>query len=125
MSRPATASSRPRFAGGNPTYAEVAMGLGLHSPDPEPYEGTPLQSVYFLLDPELCRIKIGVTVDVKARVRQHERQRGRKLELLGTLKGGDRLEKAMHSRFAPLRAERGEWFSSEIAAEVLELLEAA
>lgn len=89
------------------------------------YEPTIVSRVYFLLDREACQIKIGYTEDsVAKRQRRHERQRGRKLELLGTMAGGYDLERAMHGRFREYRREAQEWYSSEIIGELAPLLAA-
>lgn len=81
-----------------------------------------VRNVYFLLDREACQIKIGWTQNVKARIRDLTRQRGRPLELLGVLAGDYNLERAMHGRFRQWRVEGREWYSSEIAADVLLIL---
>lgn len=88
------------------------------------YEPTVLSRVYFILDAEVCQIKIGYVHDgnVNRRLRAWERRRGRKLDLLGSLTGGYDLERALHGRFRPYRREANEWYSSEIIGEVAELL---
>lgn len=107
----------------NPTFGAVADSLdGLEADD---YEPTISERVYALLDPEACQIKIGWTKDVPRRQRDLERQRGRKLELLGTMTGGYNLERAMHGRFREHRREANEWYSSEIIRELVPLLDAA
>ena len=85
------------------------------------YEPVVTDRVYFLLDPEACQIKIGTTGNLEQRIKDHEQRRGHKLELLGTMAGGYRLERAMHNRFSEHRQER-EWFDSCIAVDVLGLL---
>jgi hypothetical protein len=87
------------------------------------YEPTFTSCVYALLDHEACQVKIGYTSrPVKYRHAAHERQRGRKLELLGTVAAGPDLERALHGRFRAHRVESYEWYSSEIVAELLPLL---
>lgn len=113
---------RGTWAGANPTYAEAALDQD------EPYEGVVTERVYALLDPASCEIKIGHTRsgNVEARKRAHERARGRKLELLGTINAGGATEHALHGKFADhatSRGKRNEWFSSEIAAELIPLLD--
>lgn len=104
----------------NPTYR-----FAIHNEDgPELADETPLQKVYFVLDAEACAIKIGITTNVKQRVWELNAQRGRKLDLLGTMAGGKYLEKAMHVRFADYRVEGREWFSTEIIPVVASLLAA-
>ena len=105
------------------TFTEVVNRLEPES-DCEPYEETPLTHVYFLLDREAAQIKIGIAKNIANRQKQHERRRGRQLDLLGSIRGGAALEIAMHSRFAPWRREKHEWYSSEIIGEVAELLAA-
>jgi hypothetical protein len=106
--------------------ALVALGerperVGSH----DRYEPTIVSQVYFLLDAEACQIKIGYTENsVEVRQRAHEKQRGRKLELLGTMRGGYDLERAMHGRFRDYRREANEWYSSEIIGELVPLLAA-
>ena len=86
------------------------------------YEPTVCEWVYFALDPGECRIKIGWTRDVQRRLRDLRRT-CRGLELLGALRGGYNLERAMHGRFRAYRCSgTREWYSSVIAAEVLGLL---
>lgn len=79
-----------------------------------------IDRVYFLLDPDSCQIKIGTTRHLANRLSAHRRVRPN-VELLGTMRGGRRLEAAMHARFEQYKRE-GEWFSSEICKEVVELL---
>lgn len=89
------------------------------------YEPVVVSRVYFILDPEACQIKIGYTEgDVDDRLRAHEKKRGHKLDLLGSLPGGYDLERAMHGRFRDYRREAREWYSSEIIGEVAGLLAA-
>lgn len=112
---------RGTWAGANPTYAEAALD---HD---EPYQGSITERVYVLLDEHTCEIKIGHTStgNVDARKKAHERARGHQLELLGTFKGGGALEHALHGKFAAHATDvgkRNEWFSSEIAADILALL---
>jgi hypothetical protein len=88
------------------------------------YEPVVTSSVYFALDPDACQIKIGYTSRTPEE-RLHElRERRPNLELLGSLRGGHRLERAMHTRFRDYKREGQEWFSSEIIADVAELLAA-
>lgn len=92
--------------------------------EPEPYDETPLTKVYFLLDAEACQVKIGITGNLSQRIANLNSQRGRKLELLGTMTGGYDLERAMHGRFHRYRVEGNEWYSSEIVGELAPLLAA-
>lgn len=110
----------------DPTYREVCWANGEmreHIGADDVYEPVILSHVYFLLDRMACQIKIGVTDHLGDRVRRLTVERGRPLELLGVLRGGRRLENALHERFQPWRVEPHEWYSSEIAADVLGLLE--
>lgn len=100
---------------------ERAQTVGAH----DVYEPTVLSRVYFILDAEACQIKIGYTErSVEGRLKAHERKRGRKLDLLGSLPGGYDLERAMHGRFQKYRREAHEWYSSEIIGELAPLLAA-
>src|SRR4051812_48513271 len=94
--------------GRDPTAGRVIEG-GPHEFD---VSSEPQGIVYALLDREVCHVKIGFTArrSVQARQREHERHRGRPLELLGVMRGGRSLERVMHARFAEYRAERREWF---------------
>ena len=114
---------RARREDSRDTYLRVLDSLE-PEPEREVYDETPLTHIYFLLDHDAAQIKIGIAKDVEARKRQHERARGRKLDLLGAIRGGAALEIAMHSRFAPYRREKREWYSSEIIGEVADLLAA-
>jgi hypothetical protein len=79
--------------------------------------------VYFLLDHELGQVKIGWTLDVACRTRALSRQRGRKLDLLGSIEGDYNLERLLHARFANYRAPgTREWYSTEILPELQHLL---
>jgi hypothetical protein len=105
--------------GRDPTAGRVIEG-GPHEFD---VSSEPQGVVYALLDREVCHVKIGFTAkSARGRQREHERRRGRPLELLGVMRGGRSLERAMHARFADHQAER-EWFGSEIVAELLPLLD--
>lgn len=92
--------------------------------EPEPYDETPLTKVYFLLDADACQVKIGITGNLTQRIANLNSERGRKLDLLGTMTGGYDLERAMHGRFHRYRVEGREWYSSEIVGELVPLLAA-
>jgi hypothetical protein len=102
-------------------FSAVRRNLEGEEPDESIDKPRYSRHVYFLLDHDACEIKIGLSTNVKRRQTSLEWERGRKLELLGTMSGGDKLERAMHSRFRDHR-KRGEWFSSVIAADVLQLI---
>lgn len=89
---------------------------------PELADETPLTHVYFALDAETSQVKIGYTTNLVRRMSQLERQRGRKLDLLGSMRGGYNLERAMHGRFSKYRVEGNEWYSAEILGELVALL---
>lgn len=126
-SGPSRNESRRGGRTGDPTYVAARQSagekletMGAH----DWHEPTLLTRVYFVLDREVCQIKVGYTRrSVAARVRELERKRGRKLELLGTLTGGYDLERAMHGRFREYRREGHDWYGSEIIADVAALLE--
>ncbi len=92
--------------------------------EPDAAEPAVSTHVYFALDPDACQIKIGISENVPRRIADLSTDRGRPLDLLGTLQGGYNLERAMHGRFRPYRVEGREWYSSEIVAEVAALLAA-
>jgi hypothetical protein len=76
--------------------------------------------VYFVLDRDACQVKIGLTDNLERRMCELGwRRKGHELELLASLDGGYNLERAMHGRFRPWRVEGREWYSSEIAQDVL------
>jgi Meiotically Up-regulated Gene 113 (MUG113) protein len=119
----ARVESAPGFVrpntGRDPTAGRVIAG------GPHEFEvaSEPQGFVYALLDRDVCQVKIGFTMkSARSRQRDHERRRGRPLELLGIMHGGRSLERAMHARFAGHQAER-EWFGSEIVVELLPLLD--
>ena len=88
------------------------------------HEGTILSRVYFLLDRDACEIKIGYTTNMDRRQAQLERQRGRKLDLLGAIPAGRHVETMFHRRWDRYR-NSGDWFSSEIIGEIAPILEDA
>jgi len=88
------------------------------------YDLVVLGRVYFLLDAEAAQVKIGLTGNLQRRIADLSRQRGRTLELLGTLKAGYDMERCLHQRFRGYRREGREWYSTEILPDVLELLTA-
>jgi hypothetical protein len=116
--RPHTSTERDMLV----AVGERPEPVGAH----DRYEPTVVSRVYFILDAPACQIKIGYahTGDVAGRLAAHERKRGRKLDLLGSLPGGYDLERAMHGRFRDYRREAREWYSSEIIGEVAGLLAA-
>lgn len=101
---------------------EALGNLGELNPEPLEYEGLPSRHVYFALDAEVSQIKIGISDNVDRRVTELGRERGRELDLLGSMRGGYDLERAMHGRFRDYRRERNEWYSAEIIGEVEALL---
>jgi hypothetical protein len=107
----------------NPT---ARAGTGSMDPmgEHDYYEPVITSRVYFALDPDACQIKIGYTTRTPEQRLQELQARRPNLELLGSLRGGHRLERAMHNRFRNYKREGQEWFSSEIIADVAELLAA-
>lgn len=88
------------------------------------YEPVLLERVYVLLDRAACQVKIGWTTRSVERRRQNiQSATGRKLELVGTMRGGIELERCLHRRFSDYLREGNEWFSSEILADLLPLLD--
>lgn len=55
--------------------------------------------VYFLLNPATGLVKIGESQDPIRRKREHEREHGRKMVLLGIRDGGQEMEERLHRRF--------------------------
>lgn len=108
----------------NPTFYAVVEAI--HGPPEErwmrDYDQTQLRHVYFVLDAERAEIKIGYSANVARRLQALRLERGPALELLGTTQGGRTFENLLHKRFAPYRRSGREWFSTEIVAEVAELL---
>lgn len=66
--------------------------------------------VYFMLADGL--LKIGISQNVEQRRRGLESQSGRKLDVLGYIKGDRDLERSWHERYASYR-EHGEWFRAD------------
>lgn len=81
----------------------------------------PDQDLYFILNPTVGIIKIGVTADVPTRLLALEHACGMPLELLGVLPRGARYERDLHAAFWKARL-RGEWFSPSVA--LLQIAEA-
>lgn len=65
--------------------------------------------VYFIQGEANLLVKIGVTNDLRRRMRTLSLQGGQKLRLLGHSEGSYGLERKLHERFAKLRVI-GEWF---------------
>lgn len=66
--------------------------------------------LYFMLNPGLGIIKIGIAGDVQQRRATLECACGVPLEVLAVVPGGERLEKPLHEAFMPSRLI-GEWFA--------------
>lgn len=81
-------------------------------------ENETLSNVYFVQS-ESGSIKVGMAVDVSARLRSLQTANPSKLKLLATCAGGRTLEREYHSRFAAHRLH-GEWFlpHPDILAEI-------
>jgi hypothetical protein len=69
-------------------------------------------TIYFVQAGGAGPIKIGISVDLAARLRQLQDNNHERLRLLRSIKGTDAQEKLIHRRFSHLRV-RGEWFRSE------------
>jgi len=74
-------------------------------------------TVYFLLAPDLNRVKIGVSRTPKRRILALTTQSPCELRLLATCPGGRKREMEIHAQFSALRTH-GEWF--EAAPELIE-----
>jgi hypothetical protein len=107
----------------NPTLSEVYKAMLPW--DEAEHDETILSRVYAILDAEACQVKIGMTVNITRRLGELSSERGRAVEVLGTMRGGYDLERAMHGRFRRYRRERREWYSTEILGELIPLLDAA
>jgi len=68
------------------------------------------QSVYFVADANRTKVKIGITNDVKRRLRALQKMSPNALSLLAVIPGGRPKEIELHERFADLRSH-GEWFN--------------
>lgn len=66
--------------------------------------------LYFMLNPALATVKIGIATDVEARRVQLEHACGVPLVIVGVLAGGGQYEKDLHDAFDAQRLI-GEWFS--------------
>lgn len=76
-------------------------------------EAPPASYVYFVkqLRTRPSLIKIGITTDLKGRLRDLRGGSGLDLELIAAVPGGRDLERRLHEEFADLR-KRGEWFEN-------------
>jgi hypothetical protein len=83
------------------------------------------ERVYFIRDVETRYIKVGIAVNVRARLKQLQTGNASRLELLGAIPGGLVREQELHRRWAQYRG-RGEWFVPDptFIAEVWALLQA-
>lgn len=79
--------------------------------------------VYFVLAPEVGRVKIGVTNAHAKRLAALQTSSPVQLEMLGWVEGDPQREKTYHKRFAEWRV-RGEWFeyAPEVAQGIAALL---
>ncbi len=64
-----------------------------------------LHSLHLMAD----RVKIGTAADPLARMRQLQTASSHPLSLIGTIRGGRAVERAIHTRYAAFRCS-GEWF---------------
>lgn len=69
--------------------------------------------VYFLLDAEQNRIKIGHSQQVEKRREILSKEVGRELSLLGAVRGGRQLKRQLKTRFQALLTNEDEWFRAE------------
>lgn len=76
--------------------------------------------IYFILAPEVDRVKIGKSKDVKARLKTLQTGHSQDLCLIMTVDADDSFEFELHERFKAYHV-RGEWFqmSEEIADYIL------
>lgn len=102
---------RPR-AGGIDRGTAAAEFFAYHPPEAA-LAPAPVSGVYFIQGDGGGLIKIGVSSDVEARLRQHQAGCPVILRRIGLIVDANALEEArLHERFAHLR-EHGEWFRPE------------
>ena len=65
--------------------------------------------VYFIEAVGADRVKIGVAADPALRMQQLQTSSGHPLALIGSIRGGRAVERALHTRYAAFRIS-GEWF---------------
>jgi hypothetical protein len=75
-------------------------------------------SVYFIRDD--AQVKIGHSVNPRARLRELQCATHRLLKLLATCKGGQQRERLLHKKFAKYRI-KGEWF--KLSAPILKYID--
>ncbi len=80
---------------------------------------TPEGYVYFIVEEDRPRIKVGYSKDVHSRLINLQTSHSSKLVLLGYFKGSVRDEKLLHREFAKFRIH-GEWFNFSL--EIKEFL---
>jgi hypothetical protein len=108
----------------DPTFWQVFNENTNPLAEPDEPEKWSRARVYFLHCPTLGRVKIGTSVNPKARRYAFSKQLGGEpTVLLGVLNGSYELERLMHQRFAASRVD-GEWFSDEIVEEAETLIRA-
>ena len=67
--------------------------------------------VYFLLAPDVRRVKIGRSIDIRRRLIEIRLLSPVMLELIGVVPGGSAVETMYHQRWSHLR-QHGEWFQA-------------
>jgi len=87
---------------------EMEVALELES-DLESNPAPCTAKVYLIRQGESGPIKIGTSTDVESRLASLQTANPEPLHLLRTFDGDERIERAIHGRFAHLRL-RGEWF---------------
>lgn len=99
--------------------------LTWHDPDHyQPHHRTN-RCVYFVHAPQLGRIKIGTTTNLKRRFRdlqRHPQLREVALAMLGYIDGGRSVERLIHEKFKAHRIT-GEWFDDAILNDARELIQ--
>jgi len=80
----------------------------------------PIYTIYFIQSENDGAIKIGITKDIKKRLKALQTSNPYKLNLLYSINGGKSLEDNLHNKFKQYRLN-GEWF--EPAQEILDYIE--
>jgi hypothetical protein len=76
---------------------------------PQPVGYSDRAHLYLIRNPATGLVKVGISRNVTQRLYSLEVAAGMKLELLGCVAGGERLERFLHRHFSADRA-LGEWF---------------
>lgn len=103
----------------NPTFVQTIIAMEGEIQDEETFTWGPSR-VYFLRAGD--SIKIGVSQNLRQRIREIRTANSSDVHMIGALVGGRHLESILHHRFRKHRI-RGEWFKLDILPEVLDMIE--